>query len=694
LDKIKNIYEESKTIIFIIGIISWVMFLIIPLPAIMIDMLLVFTLAFAMIILIQASTIDTWEKFRTFPLILLMSTIFRIALNIATMRKIISGEDPGAVIESAGHLIVRDQIAIGIVMFVILIIVQFIIAMGANRFGEVSARFMLDALPGKQMSIDNDLNQGSISPEEGKRQKQKLQQQADFYGSLDGAGKYIKGDVWASVAMILVNLIVGLIVGIVSLGLSFGEAAARFTLLSVGDGVINLIAALMITVAGAIVMAKVEDTDEERTNVEMSILQKIFLEIAPNSRNLYVVGGALIILGMVGLPFWQLLFGGLGLISLGIVMQNKLTKKQKAEEKNQILTKQKEKSENKKIQVENKVEPITIEVGYKLAPLFKDNGFDVLGNSRENIQDKIQIMRQIFANRLGVSIPKIKIRDNVSLQPSTKYEIKVKETTVAQGILEKDKVLAIPSLLTLNEIEGDKTKDPIFGQDAIWITEDKIDEAMESGYNVWNPLTMIATHLHEILEKNIWQFITLQEVSNLINGLEKDNPILKEKMEKVEDLYLLQKVIISLLKEKVSIKDFPTIVEAFLEVYAQTKEVDTIVSIVRQRISRQICENYINADGKIYMIALGEEEKSIELINNSGSFYISMDYSWQENFISKLKSEKEIARLAEVEPILLVRRPELRAALSRMLETFEMETPVISIFELPTKVENEIIKTI
>lgn len=694
MNKVKSFYEELKTIVFIVGIISWVMFLIIPLPAVFIDIALSMALGFSMVVLIQSASIDTWDKFRTFPLILLMSTIFRIALNLATTRKIISGESPGQVIESAGHLIVRDQIAIGLVMFIILIIVQFIVAMGANRFGEVSARFMLDALPGKQMSIDNDLNQGAISPEEAKKQKQKLQQQVDYYGSLDGAGKYIKGDVWAGVATIVVNLVVGLIVGMVQLNLSFAEAINHFTILSVGDGVVNLISALMVTVAGAIVMAKVEDTDDEKSDEETSILEKIFFELVPNSRNLYIAGGALIILGLVGLPFWKMLFSGSLIIAVGYLVQMKNKKIEIEKEQLAIQGERNKPREKIEVEVKNEVEPITIEVGYKLAPLFKDNGVDIFGNSRENIQDKLLIMRQIFANRLGVKVPTIKIRDNVSLEPSTKYQIKIKENVVAQGVIEKDKVLAIPSLLTTKEIEGLQTVDPIYGSEAVWIDEDKIEEASSVGYDVWNPLTMIVTHLHEILEANIWQFISLQEVSNLINKLETNHPVLKEKLEKNEDLYLLQKVIVSLLKEKVSIKDFPTIAEAFLEFYEQTKEIDTIVSLVRQKISRQICENYINQDGKLYMLALGPNEDSIQVSNHNGSHIVVMDYEWQSEMVKKIKYEKENARMSGVDPVIVVRRPELRPALSRLLENFEMDTPVISFFEIPTKLDNQVIGTL
>lgn len=690
----KSIYEEFKTTLFIFGVISWVIFIIVPMPGIVIDLCISGSLAFSMIVLTTSSGIDSWDKIRTFPMIMLMSTIFRIAFNIATTRKIISGESPGTVIEAAGHLIVRDEIIIGLVMFIILIIVQFIIANGASRFGEVSARFMLDSLPGKQMSIDNELNQGAIDEKTAKKQKRRLQMQVDFYGSLDGAGKYIKGDVWASVAMIVVNLVVGLIIGMVKLDLSFAEAANRFTLLTVGDGIVNLICALMITVSGAIVMAKVEDEDEENNDREgKNILQKILLELVPNSRNLYIAGAVLIVLGLVGLPFFQLALPGAGLIFAGYMVQ----KNKKTEEKTIADTELKKRTTDlktkKEVKIKRSVEPIILEVGYKLAPYFMDSGKDVLGNKTETIHDKADVMRQIFANKLGIKIPGIKIRDNVTLHPSTKYVIKIKESAVASGIIKKDKVLAIPSPLVISEIDGEKTKDPIFGQEAYWINENQLDEAVDKGYDVWNPITIIATHLHEIVERNIYQFISLQQVADMVEEVGEDNPVLKDKMDKIDDLHLLQKVIISLLKERVSIKDLPTIIEAFIEAYYQTKDIDTIVSFVRQRISRQICENYINNDGKLYLISV-KDEKELLVNTHNGVNILSMDYEWQSNFLERLKREKEENRALKIEPVLVVQRPELRPAFSRMMENFDTDTPVISVFELPAKVKNKVVANI
>ena len=692
---IKHIYEEFKTTLFIFGVIGWVVFLLMPMPDIVIDFGVALTLASGMIILMTSATIDSWDQIRTFPMLLLMSTIFRIAFNIATTRKIITGDEPGEVISAAGSLIVQDQLIIGLVMFIILIIVQAVVANGASRFGEVSARFMLDSLPGKQMSIDNELNQGAIDEKTAKQQKKKLQQMTDFFGALDGAGKYIKGDVWLSIAMIVVNLVVGLIVGMVQLGLSFGEAANQFTLLTVGDGVVNLISSLMITVSGAIIMAKVEDEEvegEEKPR-KKSVLQKIIGELVPNSRVLYIAGGVLILLGLVGLPFLQMMIAGGALIVAGYFVDKKQVELADKKAKEQAEKMKEQAQTRRKIEVPRSVEPITLEVGYKLAPLFLDSGRDIFGNKKENLHDKTDLMRQIFATKLGIKVPGISLRDNVSLHPSTKYVIKIKENVVASGIIKKDKVLAMPTPLVISDIEGERTKDPIYGQEAYWINEDQIDEATDYGYDVWNPLTIIATHIHEIVEKNLYQFISLQQVADMVKEVGIDHPILKEKMDKIDELHLLQKVIVSLLKEKVSIKDLPTIIEAFLEVHSRTKDVDTIVAFVRQRISRQICENYINKDGKLYLMSV-ENEMGINVKTIDGVNILDMSYEWQKQFFERIKKEKENQRALKVSPVVIVQRPELRPAISRLMESFELDTPVISVYELPTTVSNKIIASV
>src|SRR5690625_2221541 len=687
LERFSERYEDLKNSVFIFGAIGWVIFLIVPMPAIVIDFSISFTIAISMVTLIQASTIDTWEKFRTFPLILLMATIFRIALSIATTRKIISGQSPGNVIEAAGEIIIRDQIAIGFVIFVILIVVQFIIAFGANRFGEVTARFTLDSLPGKQMSIDNDLNQGVIDAETASLRKERLQQEVDYYGSLDGAGKYIRGDVWASVTMIVVNLVVGLIVGVVEMDLTFEESLNRFTKLSVGDGVVMLVSALMVTVSGAVVMGRVEDTKQERAKRKnQNFLLNIYYELFPNSKNLYVIGVVMFSLGLIGLPMIPFFSVGVFLIVSGLFASIR-TKKEKEEEKQERLrVEEQQKKELEKEDIKHEVEPITIEVGYKLVPVFMDQGKNIFGDKRETIQDKIEIMRGIFGNKLGVSIPLLKMRDDITINPPTKYNIYIKETKVAEGEIEEGKVLAIPSLFSTKEIEGKPTKDPVHNQDALWIDEVNVNEAIEAEYDIWDPLNIVATHLHTVLEKNIWRFITLQEVSDMVEEVSVKHPILKEKLDELNKLPLLRDVLISLIKEEISIKDLPTIIEAFLDAVSATEELDTIVSLVRQSISRQIVTNYLNQGGNLYLAGF-ENESEYEVVNQGGRYILNISGEQLEDIIDRIRKEKEVARTINYDLVLFANSAEFRTALSSLLQARNEATPVISSFELPTDID-------
>lgn len=682
-----SFYNKFKTLIFMIGAIVWVVFFFVPVHRLLIDMSIVLSIAFALAVLLTAVRVKEWSDLRTFPLIMLYSTLFRIALNIATTRKIISGESPGSVVESAGHFIVSDQILIGFVMFIIIIVVQFIIANGASRFGEVAARFALDGLPGKQMSIDNELSQGVIDEETAKRRKRKLELQTDFYGNLDGAGKYIKGDVWASVVMIVINLIVGLIVGMVNLDMSFADAAKKFTLLTIGDGVVNTLCSLIITFSGAIIMAKVEEEDEDKPDNDVNILQKILREIVPNSLNMYIVGGVLVVLSFTPLPFFQLFIPGAGIIAFAYYMQ----KKEKDEEVKVYNEKMSESSdpntqEPQLVKVQHTVDDIRLEVGYKLANLFNGSA------TGETIQNHVLKMRQMFAEMYGVEIPAIKIKDDVTLYPSTKYVIKIKESVVASGILKEERALAIPSSLVIGEIEGEETKDPIYGMDALWITEDKIDEASSMGYDVWDPLTIIASHLHVMVLQHVHSLIDLQKVSDMVEEIGEEKPILKKMIDKLDDLHLLHKVIISLLKERVSIKDLSTILEGYLDARRSTEELDSIVAVVRQRISRQLCEMNINRDGILYAIRLDPmSEETMPTKNYNGMHVLEIGREMQEKLIHSIKEEINNAKSLHLEPVVVVNTPELRPALNRLLQNFELNINVLSIYEITPSVPNKII---
>lgn len=673
-----------------VAAVAWVVFFFVPVHPVIIDLALVLSIAFSFAVLLTAVKVKRWSDLRTFPLILLYSTLFRIGLNLATTRKIISGESPGAVIESAGHVIVADQVLIGLVMFIIIIVVQFIIANGASRFGEVAARFALDGLPGKQMSIDNELAQGAIDEATAKKRKRDLELQTDFYGNLDGAGKYIKGDVWASVVMIIINLIVGLIVGMVTLGMTFPEAAKKFTLLTIGDGVLNIICALIITFSGALVMAKVEEEDQEKEDTDVNILQKILREVVPNSQNLYIVGTVLVLLSFTPLPFFQLFIPGVAILAGAVYMHRieRVAKKAAYEEKKSELDSLAS-QEPQLIKVTHQIDDIRLEVGYKLAGLF--NG----SSPGETVQNHVLKMRQMFAEMYGIEIPAIKIKDDVSLYPATKYVIKIKESAVAEGVLKEGRVLAVPTSLVIGELEGEATKDPVYGSDAIWIEESQLDEATALGYDVWDPLTIIASHLHVMILQHVHGLVDLQKVSDMVEAVGQQKPVLKKMLDKLDDMHMLHKVIVALLKDKVSIKDLSTILEGYLDARRSTEELDTIVGVVRQRISRQLCEMNVNRDGVLYAVMLDSVlEEKMRPKNHGGVYLLDLPRDVQEQLIRSIKEEFAGAKSLHIEPVLVVHNPELRPALSRLIQNYEVAVNVLSVYEIAPSVKNKIIGTV
>lgn len=671
-----------------IAAIVWVVFFFVPIPGMIINISIVSSIAFSLAVLLTAVGVKEWSDLRTFPLIMLYSTLFRIGLNIATTRKIISGESPGSVVERFGHVIVSDQILIGLVMFIIIIVVQFIIANGASRFGEVAARFALDGLPGKQMSIDNELAQKVIDEQTAKRRKRNLELQTDFYGNLDGAGKYIKGDVWASVVMIVINLIVGLIVGMVTLDMSFADAAKKFTMLTIGDGVINTICSLIITFSGALLMAKVEEEDEEKPDEDINVLQKILKEIVPNSLNLYIVGGVLIALSLTPLPFFPLFIPGI-LIVAGAFFLHRKRQQEEVLKVHEAMNGSPEgavPTEPQLVKVQHSVDDITLRIGYKLATLFAAE------TSGETIQTHVLKMRQLFANMYGVEVPRIKIKDDITLYPSTKYVIQIKENTVASGELKENRALAMMTPHVISEVNGEETKDPIYGSDALWIEEGEIDRATAAGYDVWDPMTIIASHLHVVVVKHIHSLVDLQKVSDMVEEVGEEKPILKELVKKTDDLHLLHKVIISLLKERISIKDLPTILEGYLDARRGTEELDLILTGVRTRISRQLCQMNVHQDGVLYSLMLTPVlENVLPTKHHNGIFMMDVDFATQKKLVDAIKAEMDKAKAMFIEPALVVQTPELRPALSRMLQSFELEVNVLSGFEVVSSIPNQII---
>lgn len=685
-------FGMAKTSLPLIALISFLLAMILPMPSFIINVAIVFSIAVSLTVYMRASTINEWDELKTFPSILLLSAIFRIALNIATTRKILEDGEPGAIIESAGSIIAMGNLFVGLVIFIILFVVQFIVvSQGATRLAEVRARFTLDGLPMKQMSIDNDLNNGLLTPEEAKNKRKKLDMQVDFYGNMDGASKFIKGDVMASIILFLVNIIFGFIIGVVVKGMPMMEAAQHYTILTIGDGLINQICSLLLAIAGAIVMTRVYG--DEKKNIAEDILSD--LSFSPFIVNFIGVIFALMSIAALftELPVFPFALMAVLLFFLGYKRSQAMKLAEEEEINNtKMMEQEDEKNEQDKVAVDTEVEPITLELGIALLALVEEK------KDGETLQDKIKIMRKVIAKELGVKIPQIHVVDNTSLH-YTNYRIKVKDSLVAEGDLKVDRLLALKTPYVVRDIEGEPTKDPIFGEDAIWINVKDANEAKDSEYMIYDPLSILSTHLNEVIRRHLSELLERQDVQDLVDLVgEKRKVLLKEIDDEKIQLSVIQGVLKNLLREGISIRDLPAILESIIDgsrivnslfdssnmaMVSQLNRVDEVTAIVRERISKYICEKNKNRDGKLYAILISPDlEKELETFARYDGYHLRLDMFEEQKLIASLIQEIQRSQMAGIEPVLFASRNDIRFAFGRMVHKYSMPISVLSINEI------------
>ena len=661
----------------LLALLSFIVAIIVPLSGIVIDFAIVLSLAIAVTIYMRANTITDWKDLKTFPTLLLLTAIFRIALNISTTKRILLDGDPGTVIPAAGHYIVGGSIWVGLVVFIILIVVQFIIAGGASRTSEVSARFTLDKIPGKQMSIDADLQNGLIDEKEAQKRRKELDLEIEFYGNMDGAGKFIKGDVIAGIVLIIVNIVFGFIVGVLTQGMSAGEAALHFTILTIGDGLVNQLASLLITIAAGVVLTRLYDSDE-------NVSQVIFKELTHSPMVMYIVGAIFVLMGVLTeMPFLPFsVIGGL-LIYIGYTVQQKQkTEKEEEESMKRMQFEEEDKIHKDSIEVLTELEPITLEVGIRLTPLVDTK------RKGETLSDKIALMRERVGQKLGVRIPKIHVVDNASLM-SNEYQINIKDVPVAKAVIRPDKLIALKSGSVTRELEsGITTKDPVYGEDAIWIDEIDANTAVSYGYIVSDSLAILSLHLTEMIYQNIHELMSRQEVQNLLDNLSRKEKVLLDEIKKYDiGLSMIQKILCSLLKERISIRDLGTIMEAIIDGVNLFQNIDDITSVVRERISRQICENNVDADGTLYTILLNEEINGLTKVQNHTGYHFQISIEEEEALITGLEKKIDKAKEVGVEATIIANDSITRACLVKTLQKRDIQVPVMSAEEVISNIK-------
>lgn len=658
-----------------VGVITIVIMMIIPLPTFLLDLLLTLNITIALTVVMVAIYNIEPLQFSVFPSLLLVTTLFRLALNVSSTRLILLDGYAGEVIMSFGNFVVGGNAVVGFIVFVILVIIQFIvITKGAERVAEVAARFTLDAMPGKQMSIDADLNAGLITDNEARQRRKNIQREADFYGAMDGASKFVKGDAIAAIVIILINIVGGFFIGMVSRNMDVLQALQTYTLLTVGEGLVNQIPALLISTATGIVVT--------RAASESNLGQDIVNQLLTNPRIFFTVSAVLLILGLVpGLP--GVPFVVLSALAFAVAFILRKTALSAAETKvNQ--QEQQEKEEVRK--PENiisllQVDPMELEIGYSLIPIVNaSQGGDLL--------DRIVMIRRQCALELGLIVPTIRIRDNIQLKPNV-YLIKLKGVEIARGELLLDHYLAMNSGNVMEEIGGIPTNEPAFGLPAIWIKEIDREQAEMAGYTVVDPVSVLATHLTEVIKAHAAEIIGRQEVQTLVDAIKQHNPaVVDELIPTLLSLGDIQKVLANLLRERVSIRDMKSILETLADYSSITKDQEILTEYVRQGLVRQISHQYAmnNTLTCITVDPQLENKITAAVQRTEHGSYVAFEPILMQKLIANLNIELTKLTNLGYQPIVLT-SPAVRLYFRKLTERIVSNLVVLSYAEVEAKVE-------
>ncbi|MGM0623143.1 MAG: flagellar biosynthesis protein FlhA [Campylobacterota bacterium] len=700
------IAQKDLTIVaFIIAILS---IIIVPLPSAVLDMFLTLSLAIAVLVIMISIYVQQPVKLTTFPTILLIFTLYRLALNIATTRMILTHGHEGPeqvsdIISSFGDFVVQGNFVIGIIMFTILVLINFmVVTKGATRVAEVAARFTLDSMPGRQMAIDADLNAGMIDEKEARVRREEIQSEASFYGAMDGSSKFVKGDAVAGIIITLINIIGGILIGAFQHDLSMGESATTYTILTIGDGLVSQIPALMISTATGIIITRASKSEGDFANSTLDQLGNDF-------RVLYIVGFILLLFAMVpGLPTFSLAFIGFIFVLMAYLIQKNadgglmefLTPKeqkvkevkQKEQEQTQKAVKKHQKTpeeEEKELEDILKVEMLELDLGYQLIKLADANqGGDIL--------ERIKSMRRKIAGDFGFLMPQVRIRDNLQLPPNN-YQILLKGVDIGQGEIYPDKFLAMNSGMVTQEIDGVATKEPAFGLDAIWIDKEHKDDASINGYTVVDPATVISTHMSELVKKHSEELLTRQEVQSLLETAKKDYQVVVDDALKVASIGLVQRVLKALLHEQVPIKDIVTILETVADVAEVTRSVDFITEQVRARLSRVISNLYKDETGTVKLVTLetATEQFLLDKVKEQdGVRNLLLNVGQINNLVQEVSSAAENVLSQGIAPVVLIVDPLLRKSMSDIFERFGLEVVTLSHAEIDSSVKFEVLGNI
>jgi flagellar biosynthesis protein FlhA len=659
-----------------VGIMGVLMIMIIPLPTILLDVCLAINITLSVLIILVTIYAAKPLDFSVFPSLLLITTLFRLALNISSTRLILlnghSGPDAaGHVIKSFGSFVVGGNPTVGLVIFVILVIINFVvITKGSGRIAEVAARFTLDAMPGKQMAIDADLNAGLIDEGEARRRRSGISREAEFYGAMDGASKFVRGDAIAGIIITLINIIGGLIIGVLEMNLDLGKAVQFYTLLTIGDGLVSQIPALIISTGAGILVSR---ASSDGTNMGVEMAGQLGLQ----PRALVIASGIIFLFGLApGMPLipFTILAGSVYLISRSV-------KKKAALAKAEAPTVKEEQAEAQAPEDVQKLLPLDsleMEIGYGLITIVDDK-------SQGNLLDRIRALRKQFAVDMGMVIPSIHIRDNLELKPN-EYAFCIKGNDVAKGEILADHLLAIDPGDARMKLEGIQTKDPAFGLPAVWISPERKSEAQLAEYTVVEPASVITTHLSEVVRRHGYEFLGRQEVQSLLENIGKTDPkVVEELTPGLLNLGAVQKVLQNLVREQVSIRDLLTIIETLADYAPLTKDTDILTEYVRQRLSRTITKPYLENKKtlKVLNIKPSIEELITKGINQTDfGAYLALGPSEANKIIHHVKRSLDDVAARIEQPVILCSTT-VRRHLKKLCDSFQINVAVFSHNEIP-----------
>ncbi len=685
-------WDSHSNIILVVGMVTVLATLLIPLPTPLLDMLLACSISLAISVLIVTLSSKEALELSTFPSLLLFVTLFRLSLNVASTRLILLQGDAGRIIQTFGNFVAGGSFVVGLVIFLILVVIQFVvITKGAERISEVSARFTLDAMPGKQMAIDADLNAGTITEEQANERRAKIVKESEFYGAMDGASKFIRGDAKAGIIITAINIIGGIAMGY-SRGMSVGGAVKTYSILSIGDGLVSQIPSMIISVSSGFLVTKISS----QNSVGQDLSRQFLKASQPLTVASFIIAAMALVPGLPPIPFI--------LLAATAALAGRMVARTEKEELKKIESpSQKAKSQKQPVEELLDVDRISVQVGVRLISLIdprKGGGAQLHKQVNEyssTIFDRIGALRRKFAQELGIIMPLVRLRDNINLEANS-YEIRIFDHKVAEGRIEPNMFLAMDSGAVETKVEGIETAEPVYGLPALWISPDDKEKAELSGYTVIDPESVFITHLSETLKKHADELLTREDVQLLVDRLRKTQPsLVGEVVGELVPVGMLQRVLKNLLKDGIPVRELSSIIESLGEHVSKTKNTDILTEMVRKSLSRTITEQYKDNNGKISAITLEpalEHQLTTNLRQEADGVNLALPTEIAMEMSSNIAQAWKEAMNQGRDKIVLLCDSRLRAPLAAMLSRTVPPLPVVAYDEVILGTEIEPVETI